>query len=95
MRVSLHHTDLGGAGNLPLILLHGMLGSARNWQTAGRDLAARYHVFALDARNHGRSPANPEMTYEAMAGDVLAWMDRRQIEQASHLRGTGRYRPFQ
>jgi len=81
--VPLHHTDLGGAGNPPLLLLHGMLGSSRNWQTTGRDLAVQYHVFALDARNHGRSPADPAMTYDAMAGDVVAWMDQQQLAQAT------------
>ena len=41
MSGQLHHTDLGGAGKPPLLLLHGLLGSARNWQTAGRALAAQ------------------------------------------------------
>ncbi len=80
--VKLHHTDLGGAGLPPLLLLHGMLGSARNWQTTGRDLAASHHVFALDARNHGRSPHDPVMTYAAMMDDVIAWMDAHHWEKA-------------
>jgi len=75
--VNLFHRDLGGAGKPPLVLLHGMLGSSRNWQTAGGDLAAHFHVLAVDLRNHGRSPHADGMTYEAMAGDVLAWLDAR------------------
>jgi pimeloyl-ACP methyl ester carboxylesterase len=73
--VHLHHTDLGGQGRRPLLLLHGLLGSARNWLTTGRDLAAHWHVLALDARNHGKSPHGPEMSYEVMVADTLAWMD--------------------
>jgi pimeloyl-ACP methyl ester carboxylesterase len=73
--VQLFYRDLGGTGNPPLIVLHGLLGSSRNWQSTGADLASRYHVFALDLRNHGRSPHSDEMTFEAMATDVLAWMD--------------------
>ncbi len=73
--LTLFHRDLGGAGLPPLVLLHGMLGSSRNWQTAGADLAARYHVSALDLRNHGRSPHADEMTYAAMMEDVLGWLD--------------------
>ena len=80
--VPLHHTDLGGADKPPMIVLHGLLGSARNWQTAGRDLAEHYHVFALDARNHGKSPQAPLMTYDAMVGDILAWMDAKGIARA-------------
>ena len=73
--VTLFHRDLGGAGKPPLVLLHGMLGSSRNWQTAGADLAAHFHVFALDLRNHGRSPHDGTMSYEEMMADVLAWLD--------------------
>lgn len=66
-----------------MLLLHGLLGSSRNWQTTGADLASRYHVFALDLRNHGRSPHADEMSYEAMMADVVAWMDARKIPRAT------------
>ena len=65
-----------------MLVLHGMLGSARNWQTTGRDLAAHFHVFALDARNHGKSPHAPEMNYDVLAGDIIAWMDSRGMVKA-------------
>lgn len=80
--VKLHHTDLGGAGLPPLLLLHGLLGSSRNWQTTGRDLAARFHVFALDARNHGRSPHTAETGTDVMSADVAAWMEDMEIPKA-------------
>lgn len=51
------------------------MGSSRNWQTAGRDLASTFHVFALDLRNHGASPHDDDMSYPAMVADVLAWMN--------------------
>jgi esterase len=77
--VTLSHRDLGGAGRPPLVLLHGMLGSSRNWQTAGADLAAHFHVLALDLRNHGRSPHAATMTYGEMMADVLGWLDQRRL----------------
>jgi pimeloyl-ACP methyl ester carboxylesterase len=80
--VALFHRDLGGAGEPPLVILHGMLGSSRNWQTAGRDLAANRRVYALDLRNHGQSPHADAMTYADMAADVAAWLDDRGIAQA-------------
>lgn len=79
----LHHLELGGAGNPPLILLHGMLGSSRNWQTTGRELAAHHHVFAIDARNHGRSPHAPEHSYALMVEDLLRWLDARGLARAA------------
>ncbi len=83
--VKLYHRDLGGAGRPPLIILHGMLGSSRNWQTAGADLASRYHVFALDLRNHGKSPHADDMTYDAMMADVREWMDDHELPTATLL----------
>lgn len=81
--VNLHHVDMGGAGLPPMLVLHGLLGSSRNWQTTGRDLAVHFHVVALDARNHGRSPHAAEMTVDAMVADTLAWMDRQGIARAT------------
>ncbi len=81
----LFHRDLGGAGLPPLIVLHGMLGSSRNWQTAGRELTAKYHVLALDLRNHGDSPHDPETTYAAMVADVLAWLDAQKLGRVTLL----------
>lgn len=81
--MTLHHVDLGGAGKPPMLVLHGLLGSSRNWQTTGRDLTARHHVVALDARNHGRSPHSDEMSFAAMAGDVIAWMDAQGMARAT------------
>lgn len=81
----LFHRDLGGAGRPPLVLLHGLLGSSRNWQTTGTDLAASHHVFAPDFRNHGRSPHADVMSYDAMLGDVIEWLDTWKLEPATFV----------
>jgi esterase len=81
--LTLFHRDLGGAGKPPLVVLHGLLGSSRNWQSTGADLAAHYQVWALDLRNHGRSPHDPEMNYDPMVADVLAWMDAQNLPRVS------------
>ncbi len=85
--VTLFHRELGGADDArPLVLLHGLLGSSRNWQTAGGDLAAvGYRVWALDLRNHGRSPHAAPMDYDVMIGDVLAWLDEQGLERVTLL----------
>ena len=60
----------------PIILLHGLLGSSRNFGTWARDLKARGFIeperrlFLADLRNHGDSPHAPSMTYDDMASDV-------------------------
>lgn len=67
------------------MILHGLLGSSRNWQTAGKDLAEWYHVFALDLRNHGASPHADGMSHDEMVADVLAWMDAREMVRVTLL----------
>jgi len=66
----------------PLILLHGLLGSLVNWQRIARRLAERHRVIVPDLRNHGRSPHHPDVSYPAMAADVLELMDDLGLEQA-------------
>jgi esterase len=74
--LSLAVRELGGEGP-PLALLHGLLGSSRNWQSAGAALAERGHrVVALDLRNHGASPWADDCGYAALAGDVAATLGR-------------------
>lgn len=68
--------ELGGAGTPVCVVLHGLLGSSRNWQSAGAAFAAHGpRVVALDLRNHGESPWSDDASFAAMVQDVLAWLD--------------------
>jgi pimeloyl-ACP methyl ester carboxylesterase len=66
----------------PLILLHGLFGSARNWGTVQKALAGDYRVVALDLRNHGASPHASGMDYAVQAADVAESMTELGIERA-------------
>lgn len=83
--IKLNHRDLGGAGLPPLVVLHGLLGSSRNWQTAGRDLTDQFHVLAVDLRNHGASPHAETMTYPEMMEDVVGWLDAQGLARVTLL----------
>jgi len=83
--VQLFHQDFGGAGKPPLVILHGMLGSSRNWQTTGRELITQFHVMALDLRNHGNSPHAASTTYADMMADVLGWLDAQGLPRVTLL----------
>ena len=54
----------------PLVIAHGLFGSARNWGAVASGWRRRRQVVAVDMRNHGDSPRSPEHGYEAMAGDL-------------------------
>jgi len=81
MTVILNFAKYGEAGR-PLIILHGLFGSARNWQGIAKQLAESYSVYTLDLRNHGSSPHADVMDYESMAADVLAFMEQNELEDA-------------
>lgn len=81
MTVSLNYTKHGESGE-PLIILHGLFGSARNWQGIAKQLADRYTVYALDLRNHGSSPHADAMDYGSMSDDVLAFMALNGLDKA-------------
>ena len=66
----------------PLVLLHGLFGSARNWGAVQKALASDYRVVALDLRNHGASPHAPEMDYAAQAADIAETLAALGIERA-------------
>jgi pimeloyl-ACP methyl ester carboxylesterase len=83
--VELAFEELGSPGNAPLIILHGFFASSRNWRQVAEKLAASFHVYVLDMRNHGASPHHPVMDYPAMAADLLQFMDVQGLTTASLL----------
>ena len=68
----LHHQQRGEGP--PVILLHGLFGSAANLGMVARGLAAHYRVYSLDLPNHGRSPRRDSMGYSDMAADVARFI---------------------
>ncbi|WP_077967900.1 alpha/beta fold hydrolase [Ensifer adhaerens] len=73
-----------GSGK-PVILLHGGLGHSGNWGfQVPALLEAGHRVILIDSRGHGRSTRDQKpYTYELMASDVLAVMDRMDIQKAA------------
>jgi len=67
--MQLHYKSYGHG--TPLILLHGLFGSADNWHGIATRLADQFHVVVPDLRNHGQSPHSDEINYPVMAGDVV------------------------
>jgi pimeloyl-ACP methyl ester carboxylesterase len=69
-RLKLQFWDYGQDGKPALVLVHGALDHARNWDWVARELCERYHVYALDLRGHGNSAWAPGATY-SVAEHVL------------------------
>lgn len=61
----------------PLVILHGLFGSKRNWATVAHRLASDRRVIVPDLRNHGESPWHSRHDYPALADDVAALIEQR------------------
>ncbi|MGA5446234.1 alpha/beta hydrolase [Streptomyces phaeochromogenes] len=67
------HVEVHGADGAPAVVLsHGWSCSTAFWAAQIRDLAADHRVIAYDQRGHGRSPANPVCSADALADDLEA-----------------------
>lgn len=54
----------------PLLIVHGLFGSARNWGVISRRMAETRRVVAVDMRNHGESFWADSHTYPDLAADL-------------------------
>lgn len=56
----------------PLLIAHGLFGSARNWGVIAKRLSDTRRVIAVDMRNHGASPWKARHGYDDQATDLAA-----------------------
>ena len=69
-----------------MIILHGLFGTLDNWQTLARQWADDLMIFAVDQRNHGRSPHTDAFDYQLLAEDIRDFMESQFMHRA-HLLG--------
>jgi pimeloyl-ACP methyl ester carboxylesterase len=68
----------------PVILLHGGLGNSDHWANQVPALSDKFQVIVIDSRGQGRSTrAKGPISYDVMASDVIAVMDKLEIKRAS------------
>lgn len=79
MELNFYQTGSGPS----LIILHGLFGSASNFRTLARQFGEHYTVYCLDLRNHGTSPHDNNVSFDAMASDIVEFMDRHDIEETA------------
>ncbi|MBX7152878.1 alpha/beta fold hydrolase [bacterium] len=83
--MKLHFVEYG-QGDKTLVILHGLLGSERNWHSLAREMSREIHIYALDLRNHGASPHHPVHTFDAMCDDLELFIDEH-IHEHFYLLG--------
>ncbi len=66
----LNRIEHGDGNGPPLLIAHGLYGSARNWGIIAKRLSDHRRVVAVDMRNHGHSQHAPDHSYPALANDL-------------------------
>ncbi len=75
--------DYGGHGS-PVILLHGLAGTANEWAATAACLTGAHRVLAPDRRGHGRSERRPDSVSPVDAvADVLAIIEELGLGRVS------------
>lgn len=73
MHMSMHHTRTGSGK--PLLLVHGLGGTRRSWDTISPALAQSREVIALDLPGHGRTPEEADSgTLDGLARSLDDWL---------------------
>lgn len=66
----------------PLVILHGLFGSADNWFSIARELDKEFTMYLVDQRNHGDSPHSSAWNYDLMVEDLKELLDDEGLDKA-------------
>lgn len=67
----------------PLVILHGLFGSADNWFSIARELDKEFTMYLVDQRNHGDSPHDNEWNYDVMVEDLKELLDDEGLDKVN------------
>ncbi len=71
--MTMHYTRAGRGK--PLLLVHGLGGTHRSWDTISLALARKREVIALDLPGHGQTPEEPDSgTFAGLARSLDEWL---------------------
>lgn len=75
----MHHTRTGSGK--PLLLIHGLGGSSRSWDTILPALAQAREAIAIDLPGHGRTKAETDSgTFAGLARSLDEWLIQERLE---------------
>jgi esterase len=81
MQLAFYRFGEGNASNV--VILHGLLGSKRNWFGIGKSLSdLGFNVWLVDLRNHGESEWSDKHTYFDLAEDVKNLLEEYGIKRS-------------
>lgn len=71
----------------PLLIVHGLFGSARNWGVIAKRMSQDRQVITVDMRNHGTSFRAKSMSYTDLADDLAEVLQTHGAPLGTHVLG--------
>ncbi len=71
-----------GSGN-PLLILHGLFGESKNWNSIAKEMSSDFEVHLIDQRNHGNSFHHEEHNYAVLANDLYNYINENSLQKYS------------
>lgn len=71
----LAYSETGPTSGTPLLIVHGLYGSGRNWGVIAKRLSDARRVITVDLRNHGESFWSDDHSYPDLAQDLANVID--------------------
>lgn len=80
--VRAHVREQGDPDGVPVLLIHGSMGSLHMWEDWARELGKRAHIFSVDLPGHGLTGAWPrdEYTVEAYSDFIEVLIDNLHLD---------------
>jgi esterase len=78
------HYQIQGQGK-PLVIIHGLFGSADNWRSMAKYFSKQHQVINVDLRNHGHSPHSDNQSIVDMAEDIFELCQQLSLSKISIL----------
>ena len=76
----LNYMTFGDEKSPPVMIVHGLYGSGRNWGVIAKRLSDQFFVITVDLRNHGDSPWLDTHNYHVMADDLVEVINSLKIK---------------
>ena len=67
----------------PLIILHGLFGESKNWNSIAKEMSSDFEVHLIDQRNHGNSFHHEEHNYIVLANDLYNYINDYSLKKYS------------
>ena len=77
----LYFRDFGEMDQQPIVFLHGLFGSSKNWISICKSLSDKFRTLAFDFRNHGESFHSDNHSLMDLASDVIETLEFLQIQR--------------